>query len=227
MGLRAAALAAMALAATAPLAGCGSRVAIVLHDGSVADAKLSAGVSPNSVARTRRRRSVPAEGVVIDATLWDGALIAAGIERGRTRGDDEALLGERRQRWVSDYVAKKTSFTVVIELANRSAQPADDPLTTAEAWRFTLERGDGQPQAPASVELQAVDRFPTQAGGNHVRLGFAVIFKGDAWTPSGEAQRLRLRVQSEQSHPGLKRRELGMMVAKRGAQLSWWVAHPS
>ncbi|MEM6996664.1 MAG: hypothetical protein AAF721_39535 [Myxococcota bacterium] len=215
----------MTTAALLLLSACGNQVAITLHDHSAAAAVLTAGVDPDTVERTRRRRAAPAAGVTIDATLWDGALVAAGIERSRTRGEDEATLSERRARWVAEYLTKRTSFTVVIELANRPAAGEDDPLASPEAWHFVLDRGESRGLAPQSVRLQAVDRFPTDGGGSHVRLGFAVVFADVAWAASSAAaSKLRLRVQGDPLQAGLSRRELGPWIASHGAGLSWWVS---
>ncbi len=204
--------------------GCGNQIAMQLHGSEAADAQLGPGINPETVERTRRRRASPAQGVAIEATLWDGALIAAGLSRGRTQGDDESTLSERREHWVESYIAKRTAFTVVIELANRQTEPGVDPLTAADAWTFVLDRGAAKNLEPVSVELQAVDRFPTEAGGAHVRLGFAVVFAGAAWPDkASEASKLRLRVRAAKTQAGMKRPELGLFVAKRGAAMSWWV----
>lgn len=207
------------------LTACGPASAMGIYDAKYATVSLSDGVSPDTVERTRRRTVRPATDVVIDATLWDGAMVAAGVRRGIDAGLDETTAAALRQRWVSHYLDKRTAFTVVIELANRpGAAKAADPLTLADAWTFTLDRGAERDLAAKHVELEAVDRFPTEAGGHHLRLAFAVRFEGaalDAANPS--PTKLRLKVRADGTQPGWKRREMGRRMARHGAMMSWWI----
>lgn len=211
---------ALALGATA----CRHQTAIAVHRSHASKAKLTAGVGPDDVETLRERRAAAAHDVDIVATLWDGALVAAGLERDRRRGDDEATLEARRTRWVSQYLHDRTSFTVVIELGNRGPEDAPDPLLEPSAWSFRLDRGDERDLAPRHVELQGIDRFPSDAGGHHVRLAFAVSFDGATLPPDPlTATRVALRVLADGPQTGMKRRELGPWVAKHGTRLVWWL----
>lgn len=209
--------------ALAILAGCGANQAVVVRPAAQASTTLDERADPEAFERTRRRAVAVAHGVNAEATLWDGALVAAGLERGRRAGDDAASLDGRRERWVKRYLGEQTVFTVVIDLGNRD-DAQGDPLADPKAWDFRLDRGADVDLSPTFVELEGVDRFPTASGGHHLRLAFAVGFAGvPIQAGAAEPQKLRLRVLADRAQQGMKRRELGARLAKRGAAMSWWV----
>jgi len=202
--------------------GCGANQAVVVRPATQARASLDERADPDAFERTRRRAVVVANGVVAEATLWDGGLVAAGLERAKRAGDDPTSLDDRRQRWVERYLGEQTVFTVVIELANRKGP--DDPLADPKAWDFRLDRGPDVDLSPAFIELEGVDRFVAASGGHHLRLAFAVGFEGvPIQAGTEEPHKVELRVLVDRAQQGMERRELGARVAKRGAAMSWWV----
>lgn len=199
-----------------------------------------AAVKPARVLAQYTRRIRPAHNVDIVATLWDPALLAAEARTIATATagprESEQEARDRLERWRERYLEAQTSFTVVLELANRPGPPRarrgaepppfEDPWVEPESWSFSLEREDGEAVTPRRIEVQAVDRFPTRAGGHHYRIAYAVHFDGAPLDPdnAGDAagpHALKLRVRPlirDRSTSGL-----GRGSTRRGFAITWWL----
>lgn len=187
-----------------------------------AHARPPAGASGESA---RERSLQLADGVRVTATRWDTTLVAmAAAEHDEAvPGDDEAGVRERlAARWTGD----ATAFTVLLEIAARSDDRAS--LADPASWWFRLvpgrdRHGGAGGQAPESVEVIAIDRFPAQGGGAHHRVALQVRFKG------GHEGPLTLRVgpasvrtgAATRSHAAVRREPLGRPLARKGAALRW------
>lgn len=154
------------------------------------------GAAPLSI---RERQATIADGVRISATRWDDTVVdltvaeAPAAERDALRARLERRLGA-------------LTYTVVVELADR---PLDrDALASPDAWWFRAGE-----QAPARVDVIAIDRFPAGDGRAHLRLAFRVAFA------SAASHDTPLFVGS--AAKGAKRHELGRRVAVHGAALRW------
>lgn len=172
--------------------------AIALVATACSHSHAAPGASPISA---RERRVVVADGVVVTATRWDDTLVqlttalVPGPERSATR-----------DRLRARHAEGGPSFTVVIELADR---PLDgDVLIERDGWWFRC----GGAKA-TSVELVAIDRYPTGDGRAHVRLAFDVGFA------KGVATGQRLDIGSTAAVS--RRPELGRSIARRGVALRW------
>lgn len=131
-----------------------------------------------------------AKDIRITATLWDPVLFALPLRDGppdtkmRSQGRvipetaEERL--ERVERWHRDYLADRTSFTVMIELRNRPEfdEISNDLLVAARNWNFGLRIDRGETIKPQLVRVQAMDRFPRRGAGWHWRIAVAVHFPG-------------------------------------------------
>lgn len=225
------------LAAT--LAGCGCAATVHSVDGPPPFEDL-ASVKPARVVAQYTRRVRPAHNVDIVATLWDPALLAAEARAVATTyggpREPHAQTRDRLDRWRDRYLEDQTTFTVVLELANRPGPARDkrdvdtetfeDPWVDPKSWSFSLQREGGETVSPRRIEVQAVDRFPTRAGGHHYRIAFAVHFDGspiDLNTPDTGAgpHSLELRVRPlirDRSTSGL-----GRGSTRRGFAITWWL----
>ncbi|GEM_PF-6089452 len=197
--------------------------------------------------RNFERQSHASRNLNLSATLWDLALVESdGLEdpkRRRSRAISASAkeanrhADARKSRWGQAYLADQTTFTVVVELLNRPAPTSlsgkrrqstkaapgpQDPLAEAEAWTFSLSRGGRNPVAPTRVQVQAMDRYPTVAGGWHWRMVYAVHFDGPS---SAERQALTLRIHPPKARAW--RGEYGKQIDQRGFPLRWQVSPAS
>jgi len=198
--------------------------------------------APSRALAQYTRRVRPAHNVDVVATLWDPAMLVAEAQATGTPTtagllEDAGDARDRLERWRTQYLEDQTTFTVVLELANRPGPPArtkrhtdveahaDDPLVLPKSWSFTLDRGAEEGIEPRRVEVQAVDRFPTRAGGYHYRIAYAVHFAGApidrASATQDSSSTLKLRVRP------LIRDRTGTGVAsgssRRGFVIKWWL----
>ncbi len=128
--------------------------------------------------------------------------------------DVENLLADDRRG--------RTSFTVILELANRPPVPegGEDPLADPATWEFRLHRPGQTDIHPERVEVHTVDRFPTRAGGYHWRLALAVHFPAAATgTPADPDAHpetvLQIRPATDAKH---RRDALGPRLADQGVR---------
>jgi hypothetical protein len=156
------------------------------------------GASPLSA---RERRVVVAHGVDVTAPRWADTLVE--LTTALVPGPDRAATRERLRARHRD---AGPSFTVVIELADRPLD--DDVLLEQGAWWF---RCGGE--KATTVDLVAIDRFPTGDGRAHARLAFDVGFAKSV----APAARLELGSTAAVS----RRPELGRTIARRGVALRW------
>lgn len=189
-------------------AGCGAPLPFV----STEQPSVTSPIAEVEAERTRHR--VVAEGIEVYATLWDAAMLSAlDAQRPTTTG----ALDAERSRWTALYV-DQTSFTVAFDIADRPpiARPGDDGLAELGAWGFALQRNDGALEAPTTVELLGLDRFPTPSGEHHVRMVARVHF---ASSRPNVPSTLRLWIRAR-ARLG-PRFALGQPMAKRGTALQW------
>ena len=186
---------------------------------------------PEQIERALTREARPASNLRVVATLWDPALIEAD-DRPRRKAEAQAAVYEptqqieaRHSRWTERYVHAGTTFTVVVELANRPRlrRGDEDLLVDPESWTFSLDRGEQRTLTPRKVAVQAIDRFPSRAGGYHYRIAFAVTFPGPlhGGLSGVEPSRLRLYVRPSEHTP--RRAGYGRVASRRGFQLTWHV----
>ncbi|MCR9160419.1 MAG: hypothetical protein ACE37F_18565 [Nannocystaceae bacterium] len=170
------------------------------------------------IERAWTRHALPAEGIVVHATLWDAALVSAALAEAGRREDDDA--------WAARYL-ERTAFTVVIELEDRQPAFDHDPLLAPAGWAFELDLNKGDDAAPSDVvtpsdvDLLLVDRFPTASGSHHHRVAMAVFFEGTLYDAVGGSDSLELVVKPRM--PGAQRGAdlLGKAWARRGTTLRW------
>jgi hypothetical protein len=163
----------------------------------------------------RERSIVLADGVSVRATRWDRLLVVRAAEEMRDATTSAQVDRERSDRLHERY-AKGTVFTVLLELTHR--ETGDDPLADPDNWWFRLER-DGRSVPAQTVEVLAVDRFPTGAvqrgpATAHLRIALRVAFAAPV---DDRAVTLRLGTKAKTK----RRFALGRHVAKHGARLRW------
>ncbi len=187
-----------------------------------AHARAPAGASGESA---RERSLQLADGVRVTATRWDATLVAMAAAE-RDEADPGADASDLRERLAARLTGTYTAFTVLLEIAARPDDRA--ALADPAAWWFRLapargRQGEAGAQAPESVEVIAIDRYPTPGGGAHHRVALQVRFAGRHDGP------LTLRVgpasvrsgASARSRGGSRREPLGRPLARHGATLRW------
>lgn len=219
-------LGALALAA-AIAGGCAADVPVSRVDApSLAPGDLTA----EQIENLYRRRARPVRNVTIEATLWDPNLIAMANVTNTAATDDARVsktASSTRAAWSARYVEGQTSFFVVLELANRppTGEEGQDPLVNPRNWGFRLTRGDDAPSSPTKIEVISQDRFPTQRGGYHWRLVYAVHFEGTTYdaavnAATGDGIELSLRVLPEADMG--RKSPFGRRLTRQGFVLKWW-----
>ena len=191
-------------------------------------------MTPAQLQRHFERESKPAHNLRLYASLWDTALVENERVPLGTSAATSTLVEEptqerenRMARWHEQFLKEQTTFTVVIELANRPPmrKGRDDRLTDLSQWRFSLKERGGKEQAPSKIEVQSIDRFPTRAGGWHWRMAATVHFAESPRTrsaehPNGMDLVLRIRPPKNAGWRG----EHGRLAPHRGFALHWWIA---
>jgi hypothetical protein len=176
----------------------------------------------------RERSVILADGVSVRATLWDRMLVARAADLGEAElaplGTSAGRSGRRdRVDRLHARYADGVVFTVLVELAHRTG--TDDPLADPTSWWFDLQRG-GQRIPARSVEVLAIDRFPTgsvRAGAVstvHLRIALRVAFDGE----SVDDGRVTMRLGNRAKHK--RRYSLGSHIARHGSMLRWAATDP-
>ena len=175
----------------------------------------------------RERAVILADGVSVRATLWDRMLVARAADLGEAEGAPLGTADGKRRRDRVDRLharyADGVVFTVLVELAHRTG--TDDPLADPTSWWFDLQRG-GQRIPARSVEVLAIDRFPTgsvRAGAVssvHLRIALRVAFDGE----NVDDGRVTMRLGNRAKHK--RRYSLGSHIARHGSTLRWASTDP-